>query len=88
MTRSLWKGPFINKVLYKDIISSENKTIYTQSRNSVIIPQCLNRAIYVYSGLSYYKLLVTENMIGHKFGEFILTKKRVVFKKKKKKKKI
>lgn len=87
MTRSLWKGPFINKQLYQAIISSENKTIYTQSRNSVIIPQCINRIFYVYNGLSYYKLLITENMVGHKLGEFILTKKRVVFKKKKKKKK-
>jgi small subunit ribosomal protein S19 len=87
MSRSIWKGPYIDKDLYKQIIASETKTIYTQSRNSTIIPQCLNRIFYVYNGLSYYKIQINENMIGHKLGEFILTKKRVIFKKKKKKKK-
>lgn len=86
--RSVIKGPFIESKLLNDIIYKSKKTpIYTKSRSSTIISWCVGRLFFVYNGKSYYKVLVTPDMIGHKFGEFCLTKKRCVFRVKKKKKK-
>jgi small subunit ribosomal protein S19 len=85
MSRSIWKGSYIDDTLFNKV-QLNDKNIYTKSRNSVITELFLGKSIFVYNGMMYYKLLITENMLGKKLGEFILSKKKVVFKKKKNKK--
>ena len=79
MTRSLWKGPYLSPKLLK------NKILYI-SRNSEIIPKFLGLTFKVYNGKKYIDLIVTENMLGYKFGEFSFTRANFKFKKKTKKK--
>lgn len=87
MTRSLWKGPYIEKNLYLSLCNNNNnKSVYTYSRSSVITELFLGKLIFVHNGYTFYKLLINESMLGKKLGEFILSKKKVVFKKKKNKK--
>lgn len=85
MTRSSWKGPFIESFFYNQIVNND-KSIYTYSRSSVVTELCLGKTIYVHNGMSFYKVIINESMLGKKLGEFILSKKKVVFKKKKNKK--
>lgn len=85
MSRSIWKGPYLDNILYIQLLNG-NKNIYTNSRSSVITELCIGRVINVHNGMSYFKINVNESMIGRKLGEFILSKKKVVFKKKKNKK--
>lgn len=90
MVRSLYKGPFINNKLLKDAIhAKENnvKFIYTRSRSSTITFDFIDLMVYIYNGKKYFPLRINEDMLGYKFGDFIFTKKKMVFKKKKKKKK-
>jgi ribosomal protein S19 len=85
MSRSFWKGPYIDSVLYNQLLNG-TKNIYTNSRSTTITELCIGKSIYIHNGMSYFKINITENMIGKKLGEFILSKKKVVFKKKKNKK--
>jgi len=78
MTRSLWKGPFVNLALF------ENSIVY--SRNSAILPQFVNKKFKIHNGKSFLELEIQELMIGHKFGEFAQTRKKVMHKNKEKKK--
>ena len=85
MSRSKWKGPYLNKNGLKNLIKfkeSHSKTMI--SRNTVILPKFVNKTFEVYNGKKLNEIFITENMIGHKFGEFSPTKKRFVFKSKKK----
>ena len=84
MTRSVWKGPFVDASVLQH---SFDKRINIWSRRSVIIPQFINQQVYIYNGKTFVSLLVTEDMVGHKFGEFAITRKRALHKKKVKKKK-
>jgi len=87
MTRSLYKGNFIdNKLLQNAIFAKINnkKVIYTRSRSSTITFDFLDLTVFVYNGKIYYPLNIKEYMLGFKFGAFCFTKKRAVFKKKKK----
>jgi len=79
MTRSLWKGPFVNPT-----ILSSNKN-YVWSRHSSILPQFVNKKFKIHNGKSFIEIEIQESMIGHKFGEFALTRKRPIHKKKEKK---
>ena len=85
MSRSKWKGPYIDsqflKTRYTKKKQYENLFI---SRNSQILPKFLGLTFNVYNGKKYINLTITENMIGHKFGEFSFTHANFVFKKKKK----
>lgn len=80
MSRSVKKGPFIEKSLYKKIIemnkvdSSNKKTIKTYSRCSTIIPEMVGNTISVYNGKTWIPVYVTENLVGHKLGEFAPTR--------------
>lgn len=85
MSRSIWKGPYLDNLLYVQLLNG-HKNIYTNSRTSTITELCIGKIINVHNGMSYFKVNVNESMIGRKLGEFILTKKKVVFKKKKNKK--
>jgi|TARA_B100001540_G_C15729832_1_gene607144 small subunit ribosomal protein S19 len=84
MARSVWKGPFVDASVLQH---SFDKRINIWSRRSVIIPQFINQQVYIYNGKTFVSLLVTEDMVGHKFGEFAITRKRALHKKKVKKKK-
>tara|TARA_Y100000996_G_scaffold386990_1_gene345431 strand:- start:282 stop:536 length:255 start_codon:yes stop_codon:yes gene_type:complete len=84
MARSVWKGPFVDASVLQH---SFDKRINIWSRRSVIIPQFINQQVYIYNGKTFVSLLVTEDMVGHKFGEFAMTRKRALHKKKVKKKK-
>ena len=74
MSRSVWKGPFVDGYLLKKAetvrSSGRNDVIRTWSRRSTILPQFVGLTFGVYNGQKFIPVLVTENMIGHKFGEF------------------
>ena len=87
MTRSLWKGPFLDQFVLKKILSADESTlIKIWSRRSYILPQFVGQTVAIYTGKSFLSVKITEEMIGHKFGEFASTRKRPVHKKKEKKK--
>ena len=78
MSRSVWKGPFVDGYLLKKAeaarASGRNDVIKTWSRRSTILPQFVGLTFGVYNGQKFIPVLVTENMIGHKFGEFSPTR--------------
>ena len=78
MARSLWKGPFVDGYLLKKAetarASGRRDVIKTWSRRSTILPQFVGLTFGVYNGHKFIPVLVTENMIGHKFGEFSPTR--------------
>ena len=78
MARSLKKGPFIDKHLYKKIIeakgTNQKKPIKTWSRRSTIFPEMVGITINVYNGKKFIPVYVTENLVGHKLGEFSPTR--------------
>jgi len=87
MARSLWKGPFVDQFVLKKLVSDDTLTPITMwSRRSYILPQFVGHTFTIYTGKSFLSVKITEEMIGHKFGEFASTRKRPVHKKKEKKK--
>ena len=78
MPRSIKKGPFVDLHLKKKIdeaISSKNKRpIKTWSRRSMILPEMVGFTIAVHNGRLHVPIFVTENMVGHKLGEFAATR--------------
>ena len=78
MARSVWKGPFIDGyLLNKAEVSRQSgrkEVIKTWSRRSTILPQFVGLTFGVHNGQKFIPVLVTENMIGHKFGEFFPTR--------------
>jgi small subunit ribosomal protein S19 len=78
VARSVWKGPFIDGYLLKKAeavrSSGRNDVIRVWSRRSTILPQFVGLTFGVYNGQKHIPVLVTENMIGHKFGEFSPTR--------------
>jgi len=86
MSRSIWKGPFVSKGIVKKIGAkrkkkSRNKKVpFLWSRSSTVIPQFVGRNFKIHNGRSFVSLNVTEDMIGHKLGEFVLTRVRPVHK--------
>ena len=78
MTRSIWKGPFVEITLVKKAQkvsdSGKKEVIKTWSRRSTIIPQFIGLTFGVYNGRKFIPVLVSENMVGHKFGEFSPTR--------------
>ena len=78
MTRSVWKGPFVDGYLLdkaeKAKQSGRHEVIKTWSRRSTILPQFVGLTFGVYNGKKFIPVLVSENMIGHKFGEFAPTR--------------
>ena len=78
MARSLKKGPFIDFKLEKKILdmndSKKKKTIKTWSRRSMISPDFVGHTVAVHNGRQFIPVYVTENMVGHKFGEFAPTR--------------
>jgi len=78
VSRSIKKGPFIAKSLYKKVLdttkSGSKKLIKTYSRCSTIFPEMVGLTISVYNGKTWVPVYVTENLVGHKLGEFAPTR--------------
>ena len=78
MTRSVWKGPFVDGYLLKKAeaaqASGRKDVIKTWSRRSTILPDFIGLTIAVHNGKQHVPVYVTEQMVGHKLGEFALTR--------------
>ena len=78
MARSVWKGPFVDGYLLKKAensrASGRSEIIKTWSRRSTVLPQFVGLTFGVYNGRKFIPVLVTEDMIGHKLGEFSPTR--------------
>ncbi len=78
MARSVWKGPFVDGYLLKKaettLESGRNDVIKTWSRRSTIMPQFVGLTFGVHNGQKFIPVLITEHMVGHKFGEFATTR--------------
>ena len=79
MSRSVKKGPFIEKSLYKKImemskVAGDRRMLKTYSRTSTIIPEMVGMTVSVYNGKTWIPVYVTENLVGHKLGEFSPTR--------------
>ena len=78
MSRSVKKGPYVADCLMKKVrrqeVSGANQPIRTWSRPSVIIPEFIGRTFQVHNGNRFVKVFVTEDMVGHKLGEFAPTR--------------
>ena len=78
MARSVWKGPYFDITLYKKVKKSKEENtkspIKTWSRRSTIIPDFVGVTLSVYNGKSFIPVFVTEDMVGHKLGEFSPTR--------------
>jgi small subunit ribosomal protein S19 len=78
VARSIWKGPFFDGYLLKKVEkvreSGRNEVIRIWSRRSTVLPQFVGVTFGVYNGHKHIPVLVSEDMIGHKFGEFAPTR--------------
>jgi small subunit ribosomal protein S19 len=78
VSRSVKKGPFIAKSLYKKIVdmakTNDRKMVKTYSRTSTVIPEMVGITISVYNGKTWIPVYVTEDLVGHKLGEFSPTR--------------
>ena len=78
MARSIRKGPFVDDHLMKKVEhlneTRERKVIKTWSRRSTIVPDMVGHTIAVHNGKQFLPIFINENMVGHKLGEFALTR--------------
>ena len=78
MARSVWKGPFVEESLIKKVEKIKNdpnkKPIKTWSRKSTIIPDFVGLSFLIYNGKKFIPITVSEDMVGHKLGEFAPTR--------------
>ena len=78
MARAIWKGPFVEESLIKKVEKQKNETnkkpIKTWSRKSTIIPDFIGLSFLIYNGKKFIPITVSEDMVGHKFGEFAPTR--------------
>lgn len=75
MPRSVKKGPFVDLHLLKKIETTrDKKPIKTWSRRSMVIPEMVGRTIAIHNGRVHVPIYITENMVGHKLGEFAATR--------------
>mgnify|MGYP003754812385 CR=1 FL=1 len=78
MSRSIWKGPFVDPSLLKKVekhkSQSSSMPIKTWSRKSTIIPDFVGTSFLIYNGKKFIPITVSEDMVGHKFGEFAPTR--------------
>jgi small subunit ribosomal protein S19 len=78
MSRSLKKGPYIDENLFKKIDSmnstGEKRVVKTWARRSTISPEFVGHTLAVHNGSKFIPIFVTENMVGHKVGEFVSTR--------------
>jgi small subunit ribosomal protein S19 len=78
MPRSIHKGPFVDHHLMKKVeaaaAANDRRPIKTWSRRSLVLPDMVGLTIAIHNGRQHVPVLVTENMVGHKLGEFALTR--------------
>tara|TARA_B100001121_G_scaffold292280_1_gene293798 strand:- start:773 stop:1075 length:303 start_codon:yes stop_codon:yes gene_type:complete len=78
MSRSIWKGPFVEESLIKKVEKEKNnpnrKPIKTWSRKSTILPDFVGISFLIYNGKKFIPITVSEDMVGHKLGEFAPTR--------------
>ena len=78
MTRSLKKGPYVDQKLEKKLIamkgSKKKKVVKTWSRRSMVTPDFIGHTIAVHNGNKFIPVFISENMVGHKLGEFAPTR--------------
>lgn len=75
MARSVWKGPFVDLHLMKKVEAADGKgVIKTWSRRSTILPNFVGITFNVYNGQKFIPVYVTDDMVGHKLGEFAPTR--------------
>ena len=78
MGRSIKKGPYVQEALYKRVLSmneaGEKKVLKTWSRSSTIFPDFVGHTFAVHDGRKHVPVYVTEDMVGHKLGEFVATR--------------
>ena len=78
MSRSIRKGPFIDHHLMKKVetarVNNDKRPIKTWSRRSMVIPDMVGLTIAVHNGRDHVPVYITENMVGHKLGEFAMTR--------------
>ncbi len=78
MARSVKKGPFVDAHLMKKVdvamVNKDRKPIKTWSRRSTIVPEFIGLTIAVHNGKQHVPVFINENMVGHKLGEFALTR--------------
>ena len=78
MSRSIKKGPYVQEALYKRVLAmneaNEKKVLKTWSRSSTIFPDFVGHTIAVHDGRKHVPVYVTEDMVGHKLGEFVATR--------------
>jgi small subunit ribosomal protein S19 len=78
MARSLRKGPFVDEHLIQKVLKAQEindkKPIKTWSRRSVIVPEMIGLTIAIHNGRAHVPVSINENMIGHKLGEFAVTR--------------
>ena len=78
MSRSLKKGPYVNEHIYKKVMaardSGSSAPIKVWSRSCTIVPEFIGMNFDIYNGRTFIKLYVTEDMVGHKLGEFSPTR--------------
>jgi len=78
MARSVKKGPFVDEHLMKKVIAQNNANsknpIQTWSRRSMILPEFVGHTFMVHNGKTFVKVFVTENLVGHRLGEFAPTR--------------
>ena len=78
MGRSIKKGPFVQEALYKRVLAmneaGEKKVLKTWSRSSTIFPDFVGHTFAVHDGRKHVPVYVTEDMVGHKLGEFVATR--------------
>lgn len=78
MSRSSKKGPFVDEKLYRKVERQQeagsNKPIKTWARSCTIVPEFVGRTFQVHNGRSFIDVFITEDMVGHKLGEFSVTR--------------
>ena len=76
MARSIKKGPFLDEYLLKkvEVAKKDNRPIKTWSRRSTVIPEFVGVTFAVHNGKKFVPVFITENMVGHKLGEFAATR--------------
>ena len=78
MSRSVKKGPYVDEILYRRVVaardSGEHRTFRTWCRACTIVPEFVGTTFEIHNGRSFAKVFVTEDMVGHKLGEFAPTR--------------
>ncbi|QSZ35949.1 hypothetical protein DSL72_007071 [Monilinia vaccinii-corymbosi] len=86
LSRSVWKGPTIVPLpIYKPTPGVRPRPIRTQARSATILPTFVGLTFEIHNGIVYNEVTITEDMVGHKLGEFSTTRKRFTYKQSKNK---